>query len=102
MGLEFVSYVRKPFKVSSCEVTKDNIEELNKQFKIGTLDHKPDGTPFIIVTNTHKIPNVNRIFPGYFLTKMGKNMRCFSRKIYFEQFEEMTPWWNAYFEVEEG
>ena len=101
MGLEFVPYVRKPFKVSSCEVTKDNIEELNKQFKIGTLDAKPDGTPFIIVTNTHKIPNVNRIFPGYFLTKMGKNMRCFSRKIYFEQFEEMSPWWNAYFEVED-
>lgn len=102
MPLEYIPYVRKPFTVTACEVTKDNIEQLNKDFKIGTIDTKPDGTPFIIVTNTHKIPNVSRIFPGYFMTKMGKNMRCFSRKIFFQQFETKTPWWDEFFAGEES
>lgn len=101
MTFEYIPYVRKPFTVTACEVTKENIEQLNKDFKIGTIDTKPDGTPFIIVTNTHKIPNVSRIFPGYFMTKMGKNMRCFSRRIFFEQFETRTPWWDDFFKSDE-
>lgn len=100
MSVEYIEYVRKPFVVTAVEITGDNIEELNKEFKIGDIDTKEDGTKFINVTNSRKIPNVSRVFPGYFLTKMGKNVRCFSRKIFFEQFGEMSPEWKQYFEDE--
>lgn len=101
MSLEYVEYIRKPFKVTAVEVTADNIEELNREYKIGDMDEKDDGTPFINVTNKFKIPNVSRVFPGYMLTKMGKNVRCFSRKIFFQQFADMTPEWSKYLEEEE-
>ena len=97
MSVEYIEYVRKPFVVTAVEITVDNIEELNKQYKIGEIENKEDGTPFINVTNNRKIPNVSRVFPGYFLTKMGKNVRCFSRKIFFEQFTNMDSDWRAYF-----
>lgn len=101
MALNYIEYVRKPFKVTAVEITTENIEQLNKEFKIGTLDTKPeDGTPFITVTNVQKVPNVSRVFPGYLLTKMGKNIRVFTRRIFFEQFGEMSPEWAAYFAEE--
>lgn len=102
MSLEYIEYVRKPFKVTAVEVTAANIEELNAEYKIGDMDKKEDGTLCINVTNTYKIPNVSRVFPGYFLTKMGKNVRCFSRKIFFQQFGEMSDEWKAYFEEEKA
>jgi hypothetical protein len=102
VSLEYIEYVRKPFKVTAVEVTAANIEELNAEYKIGDMDKKEDGTLCINVTNTYKIPNVSRVFPGYFLTKMGKNVRCFSRKIFFQQFGEMSDEWKAYFEEEKA
>ena len=100
MSVEYIEYVRKPFVVSAVEITVDNIEELNKEYKIGTVEHKDDGTPYIEVTNRHKIPNVTKVYPGYLLTRMGKNIRCFSRRIFFEQFGEMSDEWKQYFEDE--
>jgi len=97
MSIEYIEYVRKPFVVTAVEITVDNIEQLNKEYKIGDMEKKDDGTPFINVTAGRKIPNVSRVFPGYLLTKMGKNVRCFSRKVFFEQFTNMDEDWRAYF-----
>lgn len=102
MSLNYIEYVRKPFKVSAVEITADNMEQINKDFKIGNIEKKDDGTPFIVVTNTYKIPNVSKIYPGYLLTKMGKNVRVFSRRIFFEQFGEMSDEWKEYFEQEKA
>lgn len=86
--LEFNEYVRKPFVVEACEVTEDNISEVAKY--VGELKAKDDGTPFIFV-DRKLVPNIYRVFPGFFMTRMGDNIRCYSRRVFLEQFVGMTP-----------
>jgi len=93
--MEFTSYVRKPFTVEAIEVTVDNIEELAEL--VGELRKKDDGTPFIHV-NKRLVPNVFRVYPGFFVTRMGDNVRCYSRKVFNEQFVGMTDEWQEYFQ----
>jgi hypothetical protein len=91
--MEFTSFVRKPFSVEAVEVTLDNIEEVAKY--VGDLKEKEDSTKYILV-DRRLVPNVYRVYPGFFMTKMGENVRCYSRKIFKEQFveftDEMAPW----------
>ena len=90
MTLEFKDYVRKPFTVVAIEITDENIKQVARELKIGTVKHKEeDGTPYILV-DKKKIPNVNRVFPGYFVTKMGNNVRCYNPTVFPQQFTEMT------------
>lgn len=96
MSLETIDFVRKPFVVKVVEVTVDNMEEINKKHRIGDLGEKDDGTPFIAV-KTKKADKIFRVFPGYFVVEMGRNVRCFSRKIFFQQFEHMNADWENYF-----
>lgn len=86
--MEFVTFVRKPFTVSAIEITKENIAEVAKF--VGDLKEKEDGTPFILV-DKRLVPNVFRVFPGFWMTKMGENIRCYSRKVFQEQFTDSTP-----------
>lgn len=86
--LEFTEFVRKPFVVSACEVTEDNIEEVAKY--VGDLKSKDDGTPYIQV-DRKLVPNIYRVFPGFFMTRMGDNVRCYSRRVFMEQFRAQTP-----------
>lgn len=88
--MQFQDFVRKPFTVDAVEVTKDNIEQLAEELKIGVIKNKEDGTPFIQV-DKRMVPNVYRVFPGYWVTKMGDNVRCYSKKVFHEQFIENTP-----------
>ena len=83
--LVFDDYVRKPFIVKAVMITVGNIEQAAPM--IGHLDQKPDGTPFIEV-DPKKVPHVNRVFPGFFLTKMGKRIHCYSPKAFRKQFLE--------------
>lgn len=91
--MEFTTYVRKPFVVQAIEVTTENIEEVAKH--VGDLRFKEDGTPFILV-DRRLVPNVFRVYAGFYMTKMGDNVRCYSRKIFREQFMEkddtIQPW----------
>lgn len=97
MSLEFTEYVRKPFTVKVVEITAENMEEINDEFKLGELQKKDDGTPFIAIKKG-KNANTFRVYPGYFLTKMSdKNVRAYSRKIFFQQFGVMTEEWQTYF-----
>jgi hypothetical protein len=93
--MEFTTFVRKPFVVEAVEITKENIAEVAKH--VGDLREKEDGTPFILV-DRRLVPNVFRVYPGFFMTKMGENVRCYSRKIFREQFvekdESMEQWLN--------
>lgn len=86
--MEFTAYVRKPFLVNAVEVTEENIEEVAKF--VGDLREREDGTKYILV-DRRLVPNVDRVYPGFFMTKMGQNVRCYSRKIFKEQFVENTP-----------
>jgi hypothetical protein len=99
--MDFTTFVRKPFLVQAVEVTKDNIEELAPL--VGTLQTKDDGTPFIKVDHK-KVPNIYRVFPGFWMTKMETekpdqpNIRCYSRKVFRDQFaeadEQILDWVN--------
>jgi hypothetical protein len=91
--MEFVTFVRKPFIVEAVEITPANIAEVAKY--VGDLREKEDGTPYILADG-RLVPNVDRVYPGFFMTKMGENVRCYSRKIFREQFieqnDEIKPW----------
>jgi hypothetical protein len=82
--MQFDTYARKPFVVEAVEITEENIEQV-AEF-VGTVRKKDDGTSFIQV-DRRLIPNVYRVYPGFFMTKMGDNVRCYSPKIFRDQFE---------------
>lgn len=82
--MEYTTYVRKPFEVNAVEVTDENLEEVAKL--VGDLEVDGEtGARFILVDH-RKVPNVNRVFPGFFMTKMGRQVRCYSRRIFHQQF----------------
>jgi len=92
-SMDFTNFVRKPFVVEAVEVTIDNIGEVAKY--VGDLREEEDGTKYILVDH-RLVPNVMRVYPGFYMTKMGKKVRCYSRKIFREQFveedENIRPW----------
>lgn len=97
--MEFATFVRKPFVVEAIEVTTENIGEVAKY--VGDLREKEDGTPYILV-DRRLVPNVFRVYPGFFMTKMGENVRCYSRKIFKEQFTEQNDSIKAWIEFMAG
>jgi len=84
MQLEFKKYARKPFLVEAVEVTEKNMETIAEL--IGTIETRQDGTKFINV-DPKKMPNVSRVYPGYWLTRVGKYMRCYKPRLFNERFE---------------
>ncbi len=85
--MEFKHFVRKPFLVEAIEITTENIHELSEL--IG--EFKEDHTGPYIEADPDKVPTVTKVTPGYWVTKMGKNVRCYSNRIFTEQFTESTP-----------
>jgi len=92
-SMQFTTFVRKPFVVEAVEVTADNISEVAKY--VGDLREEDDGTQYILV-DRRLVPNIARVYTGFYMTKMGKNVRCYSRKIFRDQFieedENVKPW----------
>lgn len=86
--MDTVSYVRKPFTVEAVEVTTENIAEIAEI--VGTLRQKDNGTPYIQV-DRRLVPNIFRVYPGFWMTRMGDNIRCYSKRIFKEQFVPSTP-----------
>ena len=86
--MQFEQFVRKPFVVQAIQITEENIEELAKF--IGTLERKDDGRPYIQVDKT-KVPNLFRVYPGFWMTRMGKNTRCYAENIFAKEFKPSTP-----------
>lgn len=84
--MEYTKFVRKPFVVEAVEVTEDNIEEIAKY--VGTIRKKDDGSSFIQV-DRRLIPNILTVYPGFWLTRMGGNTRCYSARVFNEQFAPM-------------
>lgn len=86
--MDFSTFVRKPFMVEAIEVTAENIHELSPL--IGEVREKSNGTPYIQV-NQRLVPNIFRVYPGFWVTKVGDSVRCYSKRIFLEQFTEVTP-----------
>ncbi len=82
-NMNFAMFVRRPFVVEAVEVTVDNIEEISKH--VGTLRYKEDGGPYINV-DRRLFPNIFRVYPGFWMTRMGDNIRCYSQQVFEKQF----------------
>lgn len=87
--MDFTTFVRKPFMVEAVQVTTENIAEVAKL--VGTLRHDgSDEQKVYIQVDRRLIPNVFKVYPGFWLTKMGDNIRCYSSHIFEGQFIEVT------------
>jgi len=86
--VEFTQFVRKPFPVEAVKITKENIAEVADL--IGTLCNENTDAPYIKV-DRHKVPSIFKVTPGFWMTKMGDNIRCYSKRIFEKQFLEATP-----------
>lgn len=82
-GFEFLSYARRPFTVDAVMVTVDNLDDIAEH--VGEVVQKEDGTRYIQV-DRRKVPNVFRVYPGFFLTRLDDNIRCYSPKVFAQQF----------------
>lgn len=96
-----LEFVRKPFIVKVVPITKKNIAE--HADKIGELMFENNDTtkPYIQV-DRRKIREIPKVFPGYFMTVMGNQIRCYSPRAFKNQFVQVTPeirewvdWLNA-------
>ena len=81
------TYVRRPFQVQAFEITPDNIAELAAH--VGELCEDDRGTPFI-KSEKKKVGNSYKVWPGFFATVLKGQVRCYSRKTFFDQFGELN------------
>jgi len=81
--MEFTMFTRKPFSVSAIQITDENLDDIASL--IGEVKEK-DGVRFIAL-DKRIIPNIHRAFVGWWITKMGDNLRCYSPKVFEDQFE---------------
>jgi hypothetical protein len=84
--MEFTTFVRRPFVVEAVQVTTENIAEIAAH--VGTLKNEGEN-PYIQV-DRRLVPNVFKVHPGFWMTRMGDNIRCYSDHIFRAQFLEMT------------
>lgn len=91
--MEYTTYVRKPLQVDAVQFTEENMEELAPlvgSFRMKTND---DGsqTPYIVV-DWRLVPNkVNKVWPGFWMTKIGESVHVFPEGQFKSQFVEKTP-----------
>lgn len=89
IDMEFKQFIRKPFTVEAIEVTRENIYELAEL--IGEFGEDEDGPYINADIENRLVPTVYKVTPGYWVTKMGRNIRCYSARVFNEQFIETTP-----------
>lgn len=86
---EFKPYSRRPFAVEAVMVTVANLDDIAEH--VGEVQEKEDGTRFIQV-DRRKVPNVFRVYPGFYLTRLDNNIRCYSPKVFNDQFVPVTDY----------
>jgi hypothetical protein len=97
MSINYNTFVRKPFKVEAVEITEENIAEIAPL--IGELREREDDKTKFIYVDRRLVPNIWRVYPGFFMTKMGDNIRCYSRRVFLEQFvltDDSIDQWCTY------
>ena len=82
----FNNYVRTPFAVEATIISEENIEDVAAL--VGTVRVK-NGEKYIAL-DRRIVPNISRAYVGWFVTRLGDNYRCYSPKVFSEQFEEMN------------
>lgn len=94
----FAQYVRTPFSVEATIITEDNIEEVAKL--VGTVRTK-NGEKYIAL-DRRIVPNISRAYLGWYVTRLGDNFRCYSPKVFVEQFEPMNETMVVCFDFNEA
>jgi hypothetical protein len=86
--IEFTSFERRPFVVEAALITDDNIEELAPM--VGTFELDDKGAKSIKV-DRKRVPTIRRCWVGWYITRMGDQLRCFEPTIFEEQFRPHQP-----------
>jgi hypothetical protein len=81
--IPFQHFVRKPFAVEAIQITDENIEELAPF--IGALEKQENGR-YVIIVDRKLIRNLDKVYSGYWLTKMGTTLRCYSQNAFAKHF----------------
>lgn len=101
--MDFSTYVRKPFMVEAVEITEINMQDVADL--IGKVDKDDEGKICIVITRKG-IPGVPKVYPGFWLTKMGSNIRCYSAKAFTNQFvegnSEIDKWVEIFSKHDDG
>lgn len=84
--LIFNQYVRTPFSVEATIISEENIEKIAQL--VGTVRTKGDEK--YIALDRRIVPNISRAYIGWYVTRLGDNFRCYSPKVFTEQFEPMN------------
>lgn len=82
--MELTEYIRKPFIVEAVEITKENVEDVAAY--VGEVVYDEDDKPMYIESDRQLMPGIPRVYLGFYMTRMGDNIRCYSRRVFFEQF----------------
>jgi hypothetical protein len=85
--IPFEQYVRKSFDVAAIQITDENIAELAPF--IGTLEQQENGR-YIIIVDRKLIRNLDKVYSGYWLTKMGTTLRCYSQNAFAKHFVSLA------------
>lgn len=85
--MEFTTFVRKPFTVEAVQITEKNIRDIAPL--VGTIQ-VDDGQVWIQV-DRKKVPVLSEVEPGYWMTKVDGKIRCYSDRVFREQFTPITP-----------
>lgn len=86
-GIDFKMFVRKPFTVEAVRVTNENMEDLARMIGRVITDNL---NRKVIEVDPEIVPNIPLVWPGYWVTRMGENIRCYSAKTFAEQFVKAT------------
>jgi hypothetical protein len=91
----FTTFIRKPYKVEVFRVTDDNLDEVCEAIE-GVINEK-DGVRFV-KTNRRVVRNADRIWPGFYITRVGKKLLAYSPRLfhrnYVEPTEDVLGWVN--------
>lgn len=89
---EFTEFIRKPFKIKAVQITEENIEDLCELIGL-EVKTKDDGTPYIKV-NRKVVPYTHQASPGWWVTEMGDQLRCYPDRVFTRQFTEHNEAWE--------
>lgn len=81
--VKFLPFSRKPFSVEAVMITEANIDELGAL--LGEV-RTGDGEKYIAL-DRRVVPNIRRASVGWWVTRMNDNLRCYSPKVFEDQFE---------------
>jgi hypothetical protein len=80
--ISYDRFVRTPFVVESTVITKENIQEIADL--VGEVKEKAG--ELYIALDRRVVPNLSKAFIGWHFTRMDDNYRCYSPKVFEQQF----------------